>query len=187
MGTVRMRTGAPQVVQVLKNTPANAEELRDAGSIPGSERSPGVGNGNPLQYSCLQNPMDRGAWRDAIHGVAQSGIPLMPLSTHTRDENWSLLTSQQVLCAIFISDKIKKVSFSLNAIGKILLIRPHTEEFGLWACPSWNCHHRSWVCQACLSPRSSVWAPGLLQYRHYLWESFIAVLNVIPQATRPLQ
>ena len=87
MGTVRMRTGAPQVVQVLKNTPANAEELRDAGSIPGSERSPGVGNGNPLQYSCLQNPMDRGAWRDAIHGVAQSGIPLMPLSTHTRDEN----------------------------------------------------------------------------------------------------
>ena len=59
MGTVRMRTGAPHVVQVLKNTPTNAEELRDAGSIPGSERSPGVGNGNPLQCSFLENSMDR--------------------------------------------------------------------------------------------------------------------------------
>ena len=64
-----MRTGASQVVLVLKNTPANAEELRDGGSIPGSERSPGVGNGSPLQYSCLENPMDRGAWRDTVHGV----------------------------------------------------------------------------------------------------------------------
>ena len=82
-----MRTGASQVALVLKNTPANAEELRDAGSIPGSERSPGVGNGNPLQYSCLQNPMDRGAWQDTVHGVAQSRIPLKPLSTHTQDEN----------------------------------------------------------------------------------------------------
>ena len=78
-----MRTGASQVALVLKNTPANAEELRDAGSIPGSERSPGVGNGNPLQYSCLQNPMDRGAWQDTVHGVAQSRIPLKPLSTHS--------------------------------------------------------------------------------------------------------
>ena len=45
---------------VVKNPPANAGDARDAGSIPGSERSPGVGNGNPLQYSCLENPMDRG-------------------------------------------------------------------------------------------------------------------------------
>ena len=53
-----MRTGASQVVLVLKNTPANVEELRDAGSIPGSERSPGGGNGSPLQYSCLENPTE---------------------------------------------------------------------------------------------------------------------------------
>ena len=51
-----------------KNLPANAE---DAGSIPGSERSPGVGNGNPLQYSCLENPMDRGAWRATVHGATK--------------------------------------------------------------------------------------------------------------------
>ena len=43
----------------------------DLGSIPGSVRSPGEGNGNPLQYSCLENPMDRGAWRATVHGVAK--------------------------------------------------------------------------------------------------------------------
>ena len=47
---------------VLKNLPANRRDARDAGSIPGSGRSPGEGNGNPLPYSCLGNPMDRGAW-----------------------------------------------------------------------------------------------------------------------------
>jgi len=46
-------------------------DKRDAGSIPGSGRSPGGEHGNPLQYSCLENPMDRGAWRDTIHGVTR--------------------------------------------------------------------------------------------------------------------
>ena len=53
---------------VVKNLPAIAEELRDTGSIPGVGRSPGGGKGNPLQYSCLENPMDRGAWRATVHG-----------------------------------------------------------------------------------------------------------------------
>ena len=47
----------------LKNPPANAEDLRDVGSIPGPGRFPGGGHSNPLQYSCLENPMDRGAWQ----------------------------------------------------------------------------------------------------------------------------
>ena len=51
-----------QVAQVVKNPPANAGDTREAGSIPGSGRSPGEGNGNPFQYSCLENSMDRGAW-----------------------------------------------------------------------------------------------------------------------------
>ena len=55
---------------VVKNLPANAGDARDVGSIPGLGKSPGVGNGNPLQYSCLGNPMDRGAWQAAAHGVA---------------------------------------------------------------------------------------------------------------------
>ena len=55
-----------------KESACNAGNARDAGSIPGSGRSPEGGNGNPLQYSCLDNSIDRGAWRATVHGVAKS-------------------------------------------------------------------------------------------------------------------
>ena len=55
-----------------KESACNAGDTGDVGLIPGSERSPGVGNGIPLQYSCLENPTDRGAWRATVHGVAKS-------------------------------------------------------------------------------------------------------------------
>ena len=61
---------------VVKNLPANAGDAEDMGSIPVSGRSPGEGNGNLLQYSCLENPMDRGAWRAAVHRVAKSQTQL---------------------------------------------------------------------------------------------------------------
>ena len=57
---------------MVKNLPVNAEDTRDSDSIAGSGRSPGVGNGNPLQYSCLENPLDRGTWRVTVHEVAKS-------------------------------------------------------------------------------------------------------------------
>ena len=57
---------------VLKNLPATGGDERDIGSIPGLGRSPRVGSGNPLPYSCLENPMDRGAWWIIVHGVAES-------------------------------------------------------------------------------------------------------------------
>ena len=57
---------------LIKNLPASAGDTRDEGSIPGSGRSPGVGNGNQLQYSCLENPMNRGAWQATVHGVTKS-------------------------------------------------------------------------------------------------------------------
>ena len=57
---------------VIKNSPANAGDIRDVGFIPGLGRSPGGGNGNQLQYSCLENPMDRGTWWATIYGVAKS-------------------------------------------------------------------------------------------------------------------
>ena len=60
------------VALVVKNLPANAGDVRDGGSIPGLGRSPGGGHGYPLQYSCLENPMDRGAWWATVHGVAKS-------------------------------------------------------------------------------------------------------------------
>ena len=71
--------GSSQVAQRLKkkkNLPANAGDTGDAGSIPGLGRPPGGGNGNPLQYSCLGNPMDRGAWWTTVHGIAKSWAQL---------------------------------------------------------------------------------------------------------------
>ena len=56
---------------VVKNPPVSAGDIRDVGSIPGSEGSPGEGNGNPLQYIAWRNPMDRGAWWATVHGVAR--------------------------------------------------------------------------------------------------------------------
>ena len=63
--------GFPGVL-VVKNTPANTGDVRDMGLIPGLGRSLGGGHGNPLQYSCLENSMDRGAWQATVHRVAQS-------------------------------------------------------------------------------------------------------------------
>ena len=57
---------------MVRDGPANAGDIRDVGSIPGSERLPGGGNGNALQYSCLENPMDKGAWWATVHEVAKS-------------------------------------------------------------------------------------------------------------------
>ena len=65
-------TGASQVVLVVKKPPARARDIRDAGSVPGSGRSPGGGLGNPLQYSCLEKPMNRGARWATVHAVTES-------------------------------------------------------------------------------------------------------------------
>ena len=67
------------MVCVVKNPPANAGDVRDAGSISGSRRSPGEGNGNPYQYSCLGNPVDRGAWQATTHEVTKSQTQLKQL------------------------------------------------------------------------------------------------------------
>ena len=75
-----IEVGCHYLLQVVKNPPANAGDLRDEGSIPGSGRSPGGEYGNPLQYSCLENTMDRGAWWATVHGVAKSWTRLKGLS-----------------------------------------------------------------------------------------------------------
>ena len=67
---------ASQVTLVVKNSPGNAGNVRDAGSIPGSGRSPGVGNGTPLQYSCLEDSTGRGAWQAIVCKVTRSQIRL---------------------------------------------------------------------------------------------------------------
>ena len=79
-------TAPPRTSQValwVKNPPDNAREVRDSGWIPGSGRSPGGGHGNPLQHSCLEYPMDRGAWWATVYSVARGWTRLSDLAcTH---------------------------------------------------------------------------------------------------------
>ena len=71
---------------VVKNSPASAGDARDASLIPGLGRSPGEGNGNPLQYYCLENPTDRGTWWATVHRVAKSQTHLKQLSMHNTNK-----------------------------------------------------------------------------------------------------
>ena len=72
---------------MVKNPPANTGDVRDMDSIPGSGRSPGEGNGNSLQYSCLENPMGREAWQTSVHGVTRVGHDLKTSPTNTMKKN----------------------------------------------------------------------------------------------------
>ena len=91
-----------ELVLVVKNLPANAEE-RDAGSIPGSGRSPGGRHSNSLQYSCLENPLDRGAWRATVHRVTKSQTRLKWLSAHRHYSGLKDPGTSFALCAHFVN------------------------------------------------------------------------------------
>ena len=123
---------ASQVTLVVKNPPANAEDLRDVGSIPGSGRSPGGGHGNPLQYSCLENPMDRGAWRATVHRVAKSQTQLKQLNTHTRKHYKLRLTKgygkkkKNLKGKIGYKTAISSIQFSRSVVSDSL--RPHESQ-----------------------------------------------------------
>ena len=71
---------------MVKNLSANAGDIRDEGSVPGLGRPPGGGHSNPLQYSCLENPLDRGTWWTTVHTVTKSWTRLQRLSTHAHRE-----------------------------------------------------------------------------------------------------
>ena len=81
LGGLKVESVASPVAWLVKNSPANSGDTADAGLIPGLGRSPGGGNGNSLQYSCLENSMDRRAWRATVHGVTKNNTQL---STHTQ-------------------------------------------------------------------------------------------------------
>ena len=99
------------VVLLVKNLPANAGDIRDVGLIPGLGRSPGEGHGNPLQYSCLENPMDRGAWWATVHRVAKSWTWLKRLNMHivTKLKNYCLRETNQASIS-----ETKKICHNFN-------------------------------------------------------------------------
>ena len=99
--------GAFQQVLVVKNLPTIAGDVRDAGSMPGSGRCPAGGHCNPLQYSCLENPMDRRVWWPTVYRVAKSQTWLKRLSTHTRPKQSLKDVSDRV--SVFISISIYAV------------------------------------------------------------------------------
>ena len=121
--------GASQVALEVKNLPANVGDIGDMGLIFELGRFPGGGNGNPLQYSCLENPMDRGAWQATVHRVANSQTRLKQLSSHRYKHStdallWRNLTHTLSLegpCALWpgATPKIKVLS-GLNEILEAL-------------------------------------------------------------------
>ena len=104
---------------LVKNPPANAGDVRDSGSIPRAERSPEEGNGNPLQYSCLENPMDRGAWRATVHGVAKCRTQLKRLSS--RDATIRERSQEQGGCVRHMNSGERRGSESLPVLREVHL------------------------------------------------------------------
>ena len=96
---------------------ASARNAGDLGSIPGSGRSPGEGNGNPLQYSCLENPMDRGAWWATVYGVAKSRTRLSDFTSLS-------LSEKLLVCSCF---NIRFIGLSRNLPDPSLRTKPDTE------------------------------------------------------------
>ena len=97
------------VALVVKNPPANAGDVRDMGSIPGSGRSSGGRHGSPLQYSCLENPRDRGAWWATVCGVTKSQTWLKQLSTHACQETIAYPVIMKIYSYVFYKSFISGI------------------------------------------------------------------------------
>ena len=128
---------ASQVALVVKNLPASAGDVRDSGLIPGLGRSPGGGNGNPLQYSCLENPMDRGAWQATVHRVAKSRTWMKRLSTHaclhlTTFQNRNLLVAKSWLALKFSCLKSSHETLELVVCSDSILFGKKIDHHLLW-------------------------------------------------------
>ena len=118
-----MVLGASQVALMVKNPPSKAGDPRDVGLIPGSKRSPRGGNGYPLQYSCLENPMDREAWQAAVHGVAKSWTQLNRCTfTHTHAH--TMLGTGLILSSWTAIFNVQFPYFGPKMLIKLLLLCP---------------------------------------------------------------
>ena len=113
---------ASQVVLMVKNPPANSGDIRDRGLIPGLRRFPGGGHGNPLQYSCLENPMDRGGWWATVHNATESRTRLKWLSTYTL---YTRMPTGIVLPDIFQFVSQLDFSFKVKTQLRVLYLSAH--------------------------------------------------------------
>ena len=122
--------GACQVALVVKNLPVNAGDIRDAGLIPGSRRSPGGGHGNLLQYCCLENLTDREHWLATVHRVIESQTRLKQLSMHT----FVYLATPHLSCGTW------DLQSSLQHVGSSSLTRNQTSvpPLGVWSLNHWT-------------------------------------------------
>ena len=118
---------------MVKNLPANIGDLRDVGSITGLERFPGGGHGNPLQYSCLENPMDRGAWQATVHRVANSQTQLKQLNMHsiTKVTNRAITEFHKVLPSSSNCTKVAAAWFIFPDYTWTLLLQAHRPRLGM--------------------------------------------------------
>ena len=136
------------MVLVVKNPPTNAGDVRDVGSIPGSGRSPRGGHGNLLQYSCLENLMDRGAWWATVHRVAKSWTWLKQLSMHARTHRATILTILNVqfsgiiylhlsgdrwLCSVYLQNSSYSWAETLYPLNSF----PFPSTLNSWQLPSY--------------------------------------------------
>ena len=115
---------------VVKNPPAKAgDTLRDAGSVPGSGRSPEGGHGNPLQYSCLENPMDRGAWQATVHRTVDSDTTK---ETQLKQRSWSDgARTVFIVISPLLTSSLIVIIFSLRlALGFVIFLFPLGSRLG---------------------------------------------------------
>ena len=118
---------ASQMALMIKNMAANAGDIRDTGLIPGLGISPRRGHGNPLQYSCLENPMDRGAWRATVHGVTKSQTWLKELSpkAHQEPRSQKLKSREEVTWSFLCLQTCLSLHFcSVLLLGKLSSTKP---------------------------------------------------------------
>ena len=157
----------------VKNLPANAGDVRDMGWIPGLGRSPGGGHGNPLQYSCLKNPVDRGAWQATVDGVTKS---------QTQLSDWTAATTPP-LCMSSVSETQVNVSlFYFSWFGKLAVLGDsiwwdlNTSQGERIASYPWCREH---TLQGCLWEWLKVEKLIRKQRNQFLWVFFFFLVNWI--------
>ena len=131
-----MTLRASQVALVVKSLPANTGGTRDSGWTPGTGRFPGEGHGNPLQYSCLENPMDRGSRRAKVHRVTKNWIRLKQFCMHAHTDYVRKSSCFYTTSEVFRSKRELGLLFTLKQFRKILyqenVIKPNVNIWGIW-------------------------------------------------------